>query len=396
MKAEQTNNMYTLLDNDLFIQWVLYPTEELDLYWREESDQDEELKKNINTLKNILERLNIEEPSLSSDEKMAIWNHIEKNTSEQKHKKSRFRKLYLTIASTAAIALIATGIFFTLKEKPIAIDYNSILTQDEIVMRSGNVSLIVSKDKVINIAKDSSVVAYDDKGRLNINSEEVEGDNLSNLNQLIVPYGKTTSVVLSDGTKIWVNSGSKLIYPSVFDKRKREVFVEGEIYLDVKRDEQAPFIIKTNHLEVNVLGTKFSVSAYTEDVQQSVVLVSGSVSVKNKEQAKDTHIIPNQMFSFNTTSKQSDIKTVDVENYISWINGYLLLHSENLNGVIQKLERHYNVTFAYDRNSFNDIRVSGKLDLKEKIEDVLNFISIATPINYDIKGNNIVITKKTL
>jgi ferric-dicitrate binding protein FerR (iron transport regulator) len=258
-------------------------------------------------------------------------------------------------------------------------------------VQSGDISLILSNNKVVNIQKDSLRVVYDNKGRINVDSEEIEGvgNGKPSLNQLIVPYGKITFLTLSDGTKIWVNSGTKLIYPTVFDENKREIYLVGEVYLDVTKDEARPFVIKTNHMDVNVLGTKLNVSTYNDVNAQSVVLVSGAVNIKSKELKGSYKIYPSQMFSYDIASGKADIQKVDADNHVSWIHGYLMLESESLDLVLQKLERYFNISFIYDAKSFNDIRVSGKLDLKGTPENALKYIGITVPISYKKNGEKI-------
>jgi ferric-dicitrate binding protein FerR (iron transport regulator) len=241
------------------------------------------------------------------------------------------------------------------------------------------------------IKDDSSTVIYDSKGIVNVNSEEIDAAKCENasLNQLIVPYGKTAMLNLSDGTKIHVNSGSKLIYPSVFDKNKREIYLSGEIYLDVAKNEKCPFVIKTNHIDINVLGTKLNVSAYNDEPIQSVVLVSGKVCVKSKEMKGNYSIFPNQAFSYDIVSDNVDIREVNVNNYISWIYGYIFLQSESLDHVFQKMGKHFNVPFIYNAKDFKNIYVSGKLDLNKTPEYILENISLAAPVYYKTEENHI-------
>jgi ferric-dicitrate binding protein FerR (iron transport regulator) len=158
----------------------------------------------------------------------------------------------------------------------------------------------------------------------------------------------------------------------------------GEAYLDVAKNKDCPFIIRTNYMDVNVLGTELNVSAYQDESTQSVVLVSGAVSVNNKVRENAHNISPNQMFSYSTISNGIDVRKVDVNNYISWIHGYLLLDSESLNLVLQKLERHFNISFIYNAKDFENIFVSGKLDLSGTPENVLKYICIAAPVSYRV------------
>ncbi len=397
MSANHSDNIiFSLLDDDLFIRWVLYPTPELNLYWQEQINKNEELKSNIYTLKDIINKLKIKEPTLSQDDRMAIWNKIEQNTLH-KTKKKPARRVWLQVASIAAVIALLVGGYWVFVQNQGTLtetDYTSIIVKDEQFIRSDDVVLTLPDNK--KVAVDSSNIIYNKEGISNIHSEQAkaETDKLQ-LNQLTVPYGKTISLTLSDGTKMWVNSGSRVIYPSVFGKDKREIFVSGEIYLDVVKNPDLPFIVKTNHINVNVLGTKFNVSAYDNESTQSVVLVSGAVGVKSNELKGNYNILPNQKFSYQASSKEVNIQKVDVNNYISWIQGYLLLNSENLDSVLQKLERHYNISFSYDSNKLKDIRVSGKLDLHGGIEGVLKYIAITVPINYSINGKTIKIELKS-
>lgn len=398
MSTNRSDNiMISLLDNDLFIQWVLYPTPELNSYWQEQINKNEELKINICTLKDIINKLKIKEPTLSHDDKMAIWSKIEQSTLHKKTEKKSFKKMWLQVASIAAvIILLAGGYWMFVKElNPLTeTDYTSILVVDEQSIRSDDIVPTLPDNK--QIAVDSSNIVYDEEGISNIHSEQTKTKTIDKLqlNQLTVPYGKTVSLTLSDGTKMWVNSGSRVIYPSVFSTDKREIFVSGEIYLDVVKNPDHPFIVKTSQININVLGTKFNVSAYDDESVQSVVLVTGAVGIKRKELKGNYNILPNQMLSYSVSTKEVNIQKVDVNNYISWIQGYLLVNSENLDSVLQKLERHYNLSFSYDQNKLKGIRVSGKLDLHGGVESVLEYISITVPIKYTIDGKNIKIELK--
>lgn len=389
--------LLSLLDNDKFIQWVLYPTPELDLFWQGQIEKDDVLRINIHTLKNTIDKLKIKEPTLSQEDRIAIWSNIEKNTLKHTTKKRPTNRIWIQMTSIAAgIALFAGGYYFFVhnQEQMVEPDYTAIITDNEQFIHADDIVLTLPDNK--KVAVDSSNIVYNKDGTANIHAQkgETEAIDKLQLNQLAVPYGKTASLTLSDGTKMWVNSGSRVIYPSVFAKDKREIYVSGEVYLDVAKNADHPFIVKTNHINVNVLGTKFNVSAYDNDAAQSVVLVSGSVGVKSQELKGNYNILPNQMFSYQTTSKEVNIQKVDINNYISWIQGYLLLNSENLDSVLQKLERHYNLSFSYDQNQLKNIRVSGKLDLHRGIESVLEYISITASIKYNIDGKNIKIELK--
>jgi len=390
-----------LLDDQQFIQWVLHPTQELDDLWEKRMNSDEKSGKDIRALKNIIENLRVKEPDLSENAKIEVWNRIEAQINRKKRKGPSYR---LLVASAAASIIVLLGGYWLLTtggEKIKEIDYTLYASENNDAMNSGTINLILSDNKRIDIEKDSTVIAYDAEGSVNIDSEKIEETvpvkdkpAIPELNQLIVTYGKTTSLILSDGTKVWVNSGSKLIYPAVFEKSKREVFISGEAFLEVARNEKAPFIVKTNNVELNVLGTSFNVSAYNDDITQSVVLVSGSVEIKSKDLSGSYKIQPNQMFSYVKDSNIVNIEKVDVANYVSWKYGYLINEKERLDNLFQKLSRHFNVTFVYNKQDFMKHTFSGKLDLKVSIQEILNYISVATAnkLKYKFTDDNIHLT----
>jgi Fe2+-dicitrate sensor, membrane component len=388
-----------LLDNDLFMQWVLHPTQDVKELWEKHMNSDEELRNNSKTLKSIIENLKVKEPELSEREKRIVWNKIEKAIDGIP--KNKFHTLAIWSSSLAASVIIGLAVyFFFIKQKTVidTIDYSSYITEEnEDDMKTGNINLILSDNKQIHIEKDSVVISYNEKGGININSEKIEKSSQAKktttpeLNQLIVPYGKTTSLILSDGTKIWVNSGSKLIYPAVFDNNKREIFISGEAFLDVAKNEKIPFVVKTNDVQLNVLGTSFNVSAYNDDSANSVVLVSGSVEVKSNRMQGLHEMKPNQMFSYNKESSKINIQEVNVIYYTAWVNGYIYSDKESLDSVFQKLARHFNVVFLYNKENFIRETFSGKLDLKIPLEDILKNISIATSnkLQYEITEKSI-------
>ena len=116
---------------------------------------------------------------------------------------------------------------------------------------------------------------------------------------MIIPKGKRTRLTLADGTHLWANSGTRVVYPSHFEKNHREIYVEGEVYLDVFRNEDAPFIVRTKDFQIQVLGTSFNVSAYPSEGVSSVVLVEGSVNVKN-QQKEQVKLAPGQLVDIQT------------------------------------------------------------------------------------------------
>ena len=151
------------------------------------------------------------------------------------------------------------------------------------------------------------------------------------MNQLVVPFGKKSKIELADGTRLWLNSGSRAIYPVVFQKGKREIYLEGEGYLEVAHNASSPFYVVTDQMKVRVLGTKFNLSAYKEDASVSVVLVEGSVEASSE--SGKLILKPNQLLNYQKSTRESTISHANVLQYVSWIDGWMLCDKEKLSSI---------------------------------------------------------------
>lgn len=254
-----------------------------------------------------------------------------------------------------------------------------------------DVKLVVSKNKTLVFQSKSPAIIYGNQS-IQINNRQVASSGeISKYNQLIVPYGKRSVLTLSDGTRVWVNAGTRLIYPAKFDTRQREIYVSGEVYLEVVHHDEWPFIVRTNEMNVRVLGTKFDVSSYDKDATEHVVLVSGRVSVDRG--SSSTVIRPNYMYALQ--GNRATLSPVDVDPYISWIKGIYSFDSESLKYIFDKLERYYNVHINYD-SSVAQLKCTGKLDLEQGFDKLMNGLSKTAPIAYEQKNGSYYIHLKKL
>lgn len=186
-----------------------------------------------------------------------------------------------------------------------------------------------------------------------------------------MPKGRRSMIVLADNSKMWINSGSKVIYPRAFKGDRREIFVEGEVYLKVSRDESKPFIVNTSAFDVEVLGTSFNVSAYKGDAHASVVLVEGAVDVKD---AADKHVLmqPNERVQLDEAGELKK-ETVNALDYIHWVDGVWILNGKPLKEVLAYLSEYYGQKIVCDP-SIADEAFYGKLFLNEELKKVLESI----------------------
>lgn len=199
--------------------------------------------------------------------------------------------------------------------------------------------------------------------------------------------GQRTVCSLPDGTKVWLNSDSKLEYPKKFAKNVRRVKLSGEAYFDVVKNPKQPFIVETSLVSIKVLGTKFNVKSYPFEKTIETILESGSVSLEKIDantNAKPFIIKPQQKATYNIDRHNFKLELVNSELLTSWKDGKLIFDNELINEVIIKIERHYGLKVNVT-NCRQEDRIT--LTVKdESIDEVLRLIQLTTPINFSIEN----------
>lgn len=302
------------------------------------------------------------------------------------------RRLIIGISSAAVfLLLIGISAVFTSGRKS---EIKTFAENSNPGLPSGNTRLILSREE-IEINSSESKIKYEEKGnQIHIDSsdsikQEVSGDEIV-YNTVIVPYGKRTQITLADNSSIWLNSGSKLIYPARFAANKREVYLEGEAIFEVSHNREQPFHVITRDVEVKVLGTVFDVCAYRDDSITSTVLEKGSVELKYSgnsfiSQAKLT-IEPGTMAVYSPQEQIMEQSEVNTRLYTSWREGYLVLERQTLGEILKKISRYYNVSIELNDQSLKDETFTGNLDLRNSAVQVLQ--SIGEIISAKIEKNN--------
>jgi len=196
------------------------------------------------------------------------------------------------------------------------------------------------------------------------------------------PYSSRTQFFLPDGSKGWLNSGSKLKYNPVF-KRSREVELIGEAYFDILHDNSV-FIVSTVDLDVEVLGTSFNVSSYPDEDFTEVVLVDGKVEVKGKTGIFEKELKPDQKLCFIPDDSRYNIMQVDPDLYTAWKDGFLRMDNETLEQATDRIQRWYNVEIMIKDEELRNYRFKATFQ-DEPLEEVLRLIAMTTPMEYIIK-----------
>jgi transmembrane sensor len=382
------------LEDKQFIRWVFSDSNELDEWWTDFEARNPDEKQNIQLARNILQKLHTRDTELSEDDKIILFTRILKQV-EKRQQFWKIRRLYFNIASYAAVAILffAIGALFFYRKDNFNPDF---LNQDVTEPAYTDARIVRPDGEDILLHEKKSHIEYRQDGQVVVNNQVIKTAGTDNkkppqMNQLVIPYGKTSELILPDGTKVWLNAGSRLIYPDYFADKNREVLLFGEAFFEVSHNEKQPFIVQTSDIRIKVMGTQFNVSAYPTDHVIETVLTQGKVRLEQNSAgmfSETLDINPGQLAVYSKTEQTTLISEIDTENYILWKEGLLKFESTDLSRLVKKLERYFNVRFNYSDPMLGTIRISGKLELSDSCESVLNNVADAASIRITQSGEN--------
>ena len=208
------------------------------------------------------------------------------------------------------------------------------------------------------------------------------------------PIGSRTKMYLPDGSLVWLNCDSKITYSQGFGVKNREVTLSGEAYFEVVKNKKQSFIVKTEELDVKVLGTKFDFKNYPEEEEVAITLQEGSIMVcNNLKKENDIRLFPDQKVFFNKSEKKMHVINVNASNSKEWTNGYLFFDEVLLPDIIKDLERNYNVSITLEDKVLETFRFYGNFVVREQsIEEILEVLAKTNKIKYKIEEKNIILT----
>lgn len=327
------------------------------------------------------------------------FDNVKKRLLEEINKdKKQYSKIrILSVFKYAAIAIVFLGLGFIMKNNLLVNETADVVIprEDSIVLELGNGDQHVITDSGTSkiIGTSGKVIGNKKDNQLIYESGE---NNEPDYNTLSIPNGKQFGIVLSDGTKVHLNAGSSITYPTVFTKdSNRRVVLRGEAFFEVKHENNRQFIVNVQDLDVKVYGTKFNVTNYYEDKETEVVLVEGSVGLSTKESKKDLNEVflePGYMGVFNKKDKNIINQKVNTALYTSWMKGNLVFRNVSFENIIQKLERHYNVVIINNNVELANEKFNATIETKhETIEEVFSYFNKVYQIEYQIVENKIII-----
>lgn len=238
--------------------------------------------------------------------------------------------------------------------------------------------------------------------------------------EIKAPLGAKTELNLPDGSHVWLNAGSKLRYNAGFSLKNRDIILDGEAFFKVAKDKTLPFIVKTSDVDIKAVGTAFNVKSYSEEGTIETTLVEGKITIKRSgELANEFVLKPNQRATFvkeKVSFEITDVRKfkdelpsqlkvesgkvyiiphIDPNPTIAWKDNRMIIRSEEMESLIIKLERKYNVKIQIESDYVKKFRFSGTLD-DETLQQVLDVIKLNAPIDYSIEGKKVTIKENSL
>ena len=204
-----------------------------------------------------------------------------------------------------------------------------------------------------------------------------------------VSNGQKADIILADGTKVYINSDSRIVYDNTYNKKTRMVSLEGEAYFEVAKDKEKPFIVKANGINVQALGTSFNIHAHKDDKSVAVILISGKVKVDDGRH--EAYMKPNERLVCNLTNGQFEKSELHPNaSYLLWRSNELAFYGESFEEICTMLTRMYNCKFIFKNEKVKQYTYHGIIK-NSSLNNVLEYISQAGGINYKIKSDNTIV-----
>ena len=229
-------------------------------------------------------------------------------------------------------------------------------------------------------------ISVNEEGRMQYDRADSVGTEIV-YNTLTTPSRCDFTFTLADGTKVWMNAKSSLRYPVAFQGKERVVYAEGEIYLEVARDEKHPFFVMLNGMKVEVLGTSFNVNSYADENYTEVTLVEGHVAAYVDDKSYD--LLPSRQLRWDKENESVDVRTVNVNDYIAWKKGQYVFKGRSLEEVAKVLERWYDVEIIFENEKSKETVYTGVINKEENFDAFVLRLRETSSLSWRMESNRL-------
>jgi ferric-dicitrate binding protein FerR (iron transport regulator) len=313
-------------------------------------------------------------------------------------KVSFYRKKYIKyVASFPAIVAAGLAAYFVLTYDPIPKQAEYAATEKNIFEPgSKKAYLLSSQGEIIDLAdnfelksKDGTIISNKSEGIVSFRQREPAQKKVER-HTISVPTGGEYELLLTDGSKVYLNSETQLIFPSRFDGDARQIELTGEAYFEVKKDVK-PFVVKTADIQIEALGTSFNVNAYPNNNVVNATLVEGNINVQVVNHPEIFRIKPENNFSLNKSSHEISILKVNTEVYTAWVKGEFVFRNQPLSDIFTQLARWYDFEIEYENPAIQTMRFTGSAEKVRPLDYLLNQMQTVTDVKYRHERNKIIL-----
>jgi transmembrane sensor len=260
-----------------------------------------------------------------------------------------------------------------------------------LTLADGRVLNLDKQEKGIMLKQGSATITQLTAGQLTYSVKNQKQAILSTAyNSIMTPKGGEYRVVLSDGTKVWLNSATSLKYPAVFSGHERRVELSGEAYFEVAKNKHMPFRVSVKGMAIEVLGTHFNVMAYNNEKAVETTLLEGKVKLTNNHNKKQAYLLPGQCGVMKDDQGGFDVQPANAGNAVAWKNGYFTFNQESIQSIMRKVARWYDVDVEYQGDVSNKT-FGGTVSRFADISDLLKTLELTGTIHFKVEGRRVIV-----
>ncbi|MFV0377569.1 MAG: FecR family protein [Mangrovibacterium sp.] len=307
-------------------------------------------------------------------------------------KQSRIRRRWVALAaSVAAFAILFGASQLVLEpEKPTV----PVVVSPSIEAGNSKATLVLGsgKEVILDELQDSLIETVSGgmiKNKNNLLSYEAQPNNQHEVNTIRTPRGGEYRLVLSDGTKVWLNAESELSYPTSFSGNIREVSLKGEVYMEVAKNPDKPFIVNTSKGKIRVLGTAFNVKNYETDKQLVATLVEGKINLSNAH--KSVVLTPSMQACVGEGNSEISVKKVDPALYTAWKDGEFVFRDQSLQEMMELLSRWYDFDYKFENATLKEMRFSADIKRYNDLTELLAVLEKTKDVTFEINQKTLII-----
>ncbi|MCT4646821.1 MAG: FecR domain-containing protein [Carboxylicivirga sp.] len=322
-------------------------------------------------------------------ERDIVWSKLDNQLFK---KKDKYKWLKY---ATVILLPFAIGLFILTQTPKVGVEMVQV---EEVKPGGTNAKLYFSNGEVIDLQKDTSSVLRSkdnllvqrENNQLKVNSNQLIASYGVNMNRIVTPIGGEYQLVLSDGTKVWLNADSYLEFPSKFSDKYRKVKAKGEVYFDVATNKEWPFVVESQGVELKVLGTEFNLRSYFDEDFVATTLIEGSVLVSNslKESLK---LSPGKQIIVERGNNKMFERIADIESVTGWRKGRFIFKRRRVEDIMYDLARWYDVKIFFSNSRIKDVSMTLDITRYSEIEDVLDVMEATRLVSFNLSGKTIMV-----